>query len=111
MFQKTHKKFMNIKKHQLAEFCLNMWTIPPVEIETIFDLFWWCNFCFKWQDVDSRMIFTFSDTSDWRSTISFFNTENFQKWSIVNHDVNEWWHLTDTYKYGYEILYKQICKR
>ena len=33
------------------------------------------------------MIFTFSDTSDWRSTISFFNKENFQKWSIVNHDI------------------------
>ena len=59
----------------------------PVDIKTIFDLFWWCNFCFKWQDVDSRMIFTFSETSQWGSTISFFNTDDFQKWSIVNHDV------------------------
>ena len=33
------------------------------------------------------MIFNFSDTSEWTSTISFFNTENFQKWSIVNHDI------------------------
>ena len=41
----------------------------------------------KWQDVDSRMIFTFSETSQWGSTISFFNTDDFQKWSIVNHDV------------------------
>ena len=33
------------------------------------------------------MIFTFSETSQWGSTISFFNTDDFQKWSIVNHDV------------------------
>ena len=58
-----------------------------IEVKTIFDLYWWMNFCFKWQDVDSRMIFTFSSTAEWKSTISFFNTENFQKWSIVNHDI------------------------
>ena len=75
------------KKMQLAEILFEHVDHSPVKIKTIFDLFWWCNFCFKWQDVDSRMIFTFSDTSDWRSTISFFNTENFQKWSIVNHDI------------------------
>ena len=49
----------------------------PVKIKTIFDLFWWCNFCFKWQDVDS-MIFTFSDTSDWRSTISSLTQKIFK---------------------------------
>ena len=75
------------KKMQLAEILFEHVDHSPIKIKTIFDLFWWCNFCFKWQDVDSRMIFTFSDTSDWRSTISFFNTENFQKWSIVNHDI------------------------
>ena len=72
---------------QLAEILFEHVDYSPVKIKTIFDLFWWCNFCFKWQDVDSRMIFTFSETPQWRSTISFFNTESFQKWSIVNHDV------------------------
>lgn len=75
------------KKMRLAEILFEHVDYSPVEIKTIFDLFWWCNFCFKWQDVDSRMIFTFSGTSEWKSTISFFNTEDFQKWSIVNHDI------------------------
>ena len=82
----TEKNFKR-KKSNLVELLFEHVDYAPFEIDTIFDLFWWCNFCFKWQDVDSRMIFTFSDTSDWRSTISFFNTENFQKWSIVNHDI------------------------
>ena len=75
------------KRAQLAELLFEHVDYCPFEIKTIFDLFWWCNFCFKWQDVDNRMIFTFSGTSEWKSTISFFNTEDFQKWSIVNHDV------------------------
>ncbi len=75
------------KKSELARILFEHVDCCPVEIKTIFDLFWWCNFCFKWQDVDSRMIFTFSETSQWGSTISFFNTDDFQKWSIVNHDV------------------------
>jgi len=75
------------KKSQLVEILFENVDYSPVEIKTIFDLFWWCNFCFKWQDVNSRMIFTFSTTTEWQSTISFFNTENFQKWSIINHDI------------------------
>ena len=84
---KDSQKNYEYKKNQLAEILFEHVDSSPVEIKTIFDLFWWCNFCFKWQDVDSRMIFTFSGTSEWKSTISFFNTEDFQKWSIVNHDV------------------------
>ena len=75
------------KKSQLAEILFEHVDYSPVKIKTIFDLFWWCNFCFKWQDVNNRMIFTYSTTTEWQSTISFFNTENFQKWSIINHDI------------------------
>lgn len=75
------------KRTQLAELLFEHVDYCPFEIKTIFDLFWWCNFCFKWQDVDSRMIFTYSTTTEWKSTISFYNTDNFQRWSIVNHDI------------------------
>ena len=75
------------KKEALAEVLFEHVDNAPIEIKTIFDIYWWMNFCFKWHDVDSRMIFTFSTTAEWESTISFFNTENFQKWSIVNHDI------------------------
>ena len=69
----------------------------PVEIVNIFDLYWWLNFSLKWQDVDSRMIFTYTTCPKWQSTLSFYNTEYFQKWSIVNHDIkhNGTW---ETYK-------------
>ena len=59
----------------------------PVEIVNIFDLYWWLNFSLKWQDVDNRMIFTYTTCPNWQSTLSFFNTEDFQRWSIVNHDI------------------------
>ena len=75
------------RMEQLAKIMFEHVDFAPIEIKTIFDLFWWCNFCFKWQDVDSRMIFTFTTTIEWKSTLSFFNTENFQRWSIVNHDI------------------------
>lgn len=75
------------KRESLAELLFEHIDIAPIEIKTIFDLYWWMNFCFKWQDVDSRMIFTFSTTAEWKSTLSFFNTQDFQRWSIVNHDI------------------------
>ena len=59
----------------------------PFEIKTIFDLYWWLPFCFKWEDVDSRIVFKYAQTPHWQSTFSFFNTEDFQKWSINNHDI------------------------
>jgi len=75
------------KKTQLAKVLFEHVDFSPVEIKTIFDLFWWCNFCFKWQDVDGRMIFTYTLNPHWNSTLSFFNTKDFQKWSITNHDI------------------------
>ena len=82
----TQKNYEH-KKNQLAKILFEHVDNSPVEIKTVFDLFWWCNFCFKWQDVDARMIFTFSTTAEWQSTLSFYNTEDFQRWSIVNHDI------------------------
>ena len=76
---KDTQKVYEYKRDQLAELLFEHVDHSPVEIETIFDLFWWCNFCFKWQDVDNRMIFTFSETSQWRSTISFFEHRKFSK--------------------------------
>ena len=75
------------KREALAEVLFEHVDNAPIEIKTIFDIYWWMNFCFKWQDVDSRMIFTFSTTSEWKSTLSFFNTQDFQRWSITNHDI------------------------
>ena len=74
-------------REQLAKVLFDQIDTSPIDVVTVFDLFWWCNFCFKWQDVDSRMIFTYTTTPNWNSTLSFFNTADFQRWSIVNHDI------------------------
>ena len=84
---KDSQKNYEYKKNQLAKILFEHVDYSPVEIKTMFDLFWWCNFCFKWQCVDRRLVFKFSTTTEWQSTVSFFNTENFQKWSIINHDI------------------------
>ena len=83
----VHDSTFEKRRDDLAEILFEHVDIAPIEIASIFDLYWWMNFCFKWQDVDSRMIFTYTTTPNWQSTLSFFNTENFQKWSIVNHDI------------------------
>ena len=75
------------EKFCLSEVLFSSVEQAPFDINTVFDLYWWLNFCFKWHDVDTRMIFTFTPSPDWQSTFSFFNNDDFQKWSIVNHDI------------------------
>ncbi len=83
----THDNTFRKRKEDLAEILFEHVDTAPIEIVSVFDLYWWMNFCFKWQDVDSRMIFTYTTTPSWQSTLSFFNTEDFQRWSITNHDI------------------------
>ena len=71
----------------IVEVLFEIVELAPFEIKTIFDLYWWINFCFKWEDVNSRIVFKYAQTPHWQSTFSFFNTEDFQKWSINNHDI------------------------
>jgi hypothetical protein len=56
----------------------------PIEIKTIQDYYWWLNFVTKWNDVRYRCnAFTYSEID--RKYIAFFDTEDFQKWSMTNH--------------------------
>jgi len=73
------------QKRQLAKILFAQVDIAPIEIVTIYDLLWWIIFCFSWQDIDSRIIFTYTTTPHCQSTFSFFNTEDFQRWAITNH--------------------------
>jgi hypothetical protein len=73
------------QKRQLAKILFAQVDIAPIEIVTIYDLLWWVIFCFSWQDIDSRIIFTYTTTPHCQSTFSFFNTEDFQRWAMTNH--------------------------
>ena len=79
------------------------------EIKTIKDFFWWLNFSYKWQSVYFRLI----SRSTNREILSkeflnnycyyFFNTPDFQKWSMLNPDKK----IRDTWE-SYKITTKQL---
>lgn len=72
----------------------------PVKIKTLYDYLWWLNFSLKWQTVSMRLIHglnrSYLDLE--RTVFHFFRTEDFQNWSIFNHDkkIKKDW---NTYKY------------
>jgi hypothetical protein len=62
----------------------------PIPIRTVFDFFWWLNFSQKWQHVKYRFV----EQSSWelrakygRHILHFFDTPEFQGWSLKNHDL------------------------
>jgi len=83
----------------------------PCEISTVFDFFWWLNFCFKWQCVYFRMLVRIDVVS--RNNIDenfvnnyyhhFYSTDYFQKWSMCNPQEK----IRDSWK-GYKIGAKEI---
>ena len=75
--------------------------VSPVPIKTVFDLYWWIHLIIKWEDVLGRIPLIWVPTKHWETTSSFFNTEDFQKWSISNQH---------TLQVAKEVNYKQQAK-
>jgi hypothetical protein len=83
----------------------------PCELRTVFDFFWWFNFCFKWQSVYFRMLLRV-DIAD-RNNITqdfvekyyhhFYSTIDFQKWSMCNPQEK----IRDSWK-SYKIKAKEL---
>ena len=72
----------------------------PVKIQTNLDFHWWINFSCKWQGLYYRLASYFSEDYNLENYYHFFQTEDFQRWSLLNHsqEFNRW---ED---------YKKICK-
>jgi hypothetical protein len=80
--------------------------VAPMPIETNFDFLWWVNFAIKWQACYAYICMltplknTPMFTKDYLDTrfVSFFNTEEFQLWSMNNLDkrIKDTW---PTYKW------------
>lgn len=73
----------------------------PFKIKTVFDFCWWLNITQKWQHVQLRIFASKSWTNPgkWQhKLLHFFDTVDFQVWSIHNHDkkIKTSWH---SYKY------------
>jgi hypothetical protein len=70
----------------LANFLEQHISYCPIQVKTIFDLYWWINFSIKWNFVDQRMIHYLAMEPYRENVHSFFNTQDFQKWSLANHN-------------------------
>ena len=58
------------------------------ELKSVYDFFWWLNFTQKWQHVQLRTLTSKTWTSpatSFKNLIHFFDTPEFQLWSIHNH--------------------------
>ena len=73
----------------------------PIEIQTARDFFWWIDFTQKWQHVIYRVMMAnvWNDPKTYfPKMVHFYNTVDFQIWSLHNHDKkikNDW----ASYKY------------
>ncbi len=84
-------------KNYIAEVLETLIPLAPIEVKSLFDFYWWVNFSLKWDSVDRRICGRWANTDKYQSTIAFYNCDDFQRWSMVNHDLKlqkEW----NTYK-------------
>ena len=66
--------------------------MAPIPLESNFDMFWWINFCVKWQTVYMRLLAHTAERNAHLLSPSylksyyapFYNTEAFQLWSMNN---------------------------
>lgn len=90
-FDKIYEQFQ-----QLAALC-------PTPVKTMHDWFWWLNFTMKWQAVVYR-IYSHTDLSlSKNKLVHFFNTDEFQLWSLNNPDLK----VKDDW-YSYKWLMKEM---
>lgn len=93
--------FKNIKsmaiKSSSLRYIESLIDVFPVETKTVSDLLWMLTFTHKWDVVRLRHTSNIKDVSKFGKMYSFFNTDNFQRWTMSNSDkriVKEW----NTYK-------------
>lgn len=82
-FEDPYEKHINGKFLELMKPIMNK---CPFKLETIQDFYWWLSFCLKWQDVKVRIVNYFSNPRIIENTHTFFESTDFQQWSLNNND-------------------------
>ena len=60
--------------------------VCPQPIETIDQMLWWWNFTVKWKEVLYRCLLSFDTMDNFENVQHFFNTDDWQRWSMSNPD-------------------------
>lgn len=82
-----------------------------IPIDLCSDYFWWFNFCFKWQSVITRIhaitpkFFANQLKDNYSNCIHFYNTREFQKWSISNPQYRHFENWTNYKYHAKELIY------
>ncbi len=81
------RNLANEEKSQVIELIEQLTNNSPVELITSHDLFWYLNFNLKWQAVNFRIVSHCQNQDNGNKLINqlchFFNTEDFQNWSLT----------------------------
>jgi len=105
------KVFLNGAADRYVDLFERIRDVAPVPIDTNFDFLWWANFAIKWQACYAFIAMMTPRRNRHRVTknyldtrfVSFFNTEEFQLWSMNNLDKR----MKDTWA-SYKWIAKQV---
>ena len=56
----------------------------PIPVTAVTTMMWWWNFALKWSEVRWRSLTAVQDSTDFANVRHFFDTDDFQRWSIAN---------------------------
>jgi len=73
-----YKKYLN-EIEKLNKAC-------PISTNKLTDMLWWWTFSIKWCEERLHSFDHITKNSDWVNIVTFYDTEDFQKWSISNPD-------------------------
>jgi len=59
----------------------------PIAVDSVTTMMWWWNFTLKWSEVRFRSLTAVTDSEDFDNVRHFFDTDDFQRWSIANDDL------------------------
>ena len=59
----------------------------PIPVNSVTTMMWWWNFTVKWSEVRFRSLTAVDDPADFSNVRHFFDTNDFQRWSIANDDL------------------------
>jgi len=59
----------------------------PIPVNSVTTMMWFWNFALKWGEVRFRSLTAVTDSADFNNVRHFFDTDDFQRWSIANDDL------------------------